>query len=98
MSTAKKPKKTVHVHGCPRCRVRFEDTCITPAVDELCTTCRGGKAFELLRENAAPKDCCRRSARLVTKDEKNRYSLAGKSVWHICPTCSRTHPYDPKEK
>lgn len=90
-------KKTAHAHGCRQCRVRYTDNCTDPKEDGLCIGCRGGRPWQLLITNAAPRACCLQ-ARLVTKEEKTRYSLAGRSNWHICPTCRRTHPGKPTEK
>jgi hypothetical protein len=92
-------KKTVHWHACRRCRLTcYEDNCDTPPINALCTSCRGGRAWQLLVEGRKPRPCCREQARLVRKDEKATYRLAGDTLWFICPTCARTHPYDPKRE
>lgn len=93
---AKSLKNERHAHGCQRCHVRYEDACADPPTDDLCTGCRGGLVWQLLVDSAAAKDCCRTSIRMVTKDEKQTYRLAGGHLWHICSTCSRTHPTDPR--
>lgn len=85
----------VHAHGCAACHGRYEDACPTPETDARCIVCRGGRAWELLRQNALPKDCCLQ-ARLVTKAEKTTYRLAGTHLWFICLDCKRTHPFKPK--
>lgn len=85
-------KKVWHVHACRRCRIRYVDTCRQPGEDDICTGCRGGRPWQLLIDNAAPHTCCI-AARLVTKDERERYRLAGSCNWHICPTCKRTHTH-----
>ena len=85
-----------HAHGCRRCHIRYEDACRTPTSDDLCTACRGGRAWQLLIDNAAVHSCCFLSARLVRKDEKATYRLAGTVLWFICTRCARTHPYDPR--
>jgi hypothetical protein len=85
-------KKESHAHGCRRCRTRYVDTCRNKAEDGLCINCRGGMAWQLLIDNRAPHRCCIDS-RLATKAEKETYSLAGRSNWHICPHCRRTHPF-----
>ncbi len=90
-------KKDLHAHGCRRCRTRYEDACSDRREDGLCTTCRGGRGFLLLVANRAPRACCLAS-RLVTKEERTLYALAGRSNWHICPHCRRTHPYKPTSK
>jgi hypothetical protein len=87
---------SLHAHGCIRCVTRYQDACRTPAVDGLCTSCRGGRAWQLLIDNALPRDCCREQARLVTKEQKVSYSLAGTRLWFICPSCARTHPFNPR--
>lgn len=91
-------KKALHAHGCRRCRTRYVDACATRAEDDLCTTCRGGRGWALLIDNAAPHDCCRVNSRLATKDERVLYALAGRSNWHLCTTCKRTHPFRPTVK
>jgi hypothetical protein len=93
---ARSLKGTLHAHGCIRCHLRYQDACRQHTEDGLCTSCRGGKAWQLLIDNASPKDCCTATARLVTKDERSSYRLAGAHVWFICATCKRTHPFDPK--
>lgn len=89
-------KKTVHRHGCRRCRIPYEDTCKTPKQNELCTGCRGGIPWLLLIDNARPRQCCVDTSRLVTKDELKRYTLAGEASWWICATCKRTQIFKPK--
>jgi hypothetical protein len=85
-----------HAHGCKDCHVRYDDACTTPPVDGQCTTCRGGLAWQLLIDSAAPHDCCRERSRLVRKEEKETYRLSGAHLWFICAQCSRTHPTDPR--
>jgi hypothetical protein len=85
-----------HAHGCTRCRVRYEDACTTPDTDGLCTTCRGGRAWQALIDSAAPHPCCLEHSRLVTKDQKSTYKLAGAHLWFLCRECHRTHPFDPR--
>lgn len=82
-----------HAHGCPRCHYRHEDACRDPYDDRLCIKCRGGKAWELIRKNTEPDDCCRQFSRLASKDEVESYRLAGSCLWFFCPKCARTHPY-----
>lgn len=86
---------TLHAHGCRRCHTRYTDACAS-AEDALCTSCRGGRAWQLLIDSAAPHDCCREHSRLVTKDEKQTYRLAGAHLWFICKRCARTHPTNPR--
>lgn len=88
--------KTVHAHGCKKCKVRYEDNCETPAVNGLCTGCKGHMPWRLLIESRLPKDCCRVFSRLM-KDKKERatLSLAGDSDWWRCQECGRTQIYDP---
>jgi hypothetical protein len=85
-----------HAHGCTRCAVRYEDACTEHTIDGLCTACRGGRAWQLLIDNAAPHECCTHNSRLVSKAEKITYHLAGTRLWFICATCSRTHPFNPR--
>jgi hypothetical protein len=85
-----------HAHGCRSCHFRYEDACERPNLDGLCTTCRGGHAWQLLIVNAEPKQCCLDTARLATKEERDTYKLAGTHLWFICLTCKRTHPFDPR--
>lgn len=87
-----------HAHGCSACHTRYEDACLTPDQDQKCSACRGLKAWQYLIDSFGPHQCCRETARLVNKDDKQRYKLAGKHLWFICRTCSRTHPFDPKPK
>lgn len=91
-------KKAWHAHGCRRCRTRYVDACATRTEDGLCNPCRGLQPWQLLIDNAAPHDCCYRDSRLATKDERDLYSLAGRSNWHICAACKRTHPFKPTHK
>lgn len=88
--------RNLHAHGCRDCHIRYEDACATPAADGACKACRGLRVWQLLIDNAAPKDCCVDTARMVTKDEKKAYRLAGAHLWFICQTCKRTHPTDPR--
>lgn len=90
-------KGRLHAHGCTRCHVRYTDACVD-LLDGHCTACRGGRAWQLLIDSAAPHDCCFEKSRLITKDDKERYSLAGGHLWHICTTCSRTHPCKPRRQ
>lgn len=85
---------TYHAHGCRRCRVRYADACDERRDDDLCTSCRGG--IPQLLNSYTPRDCCYATSRLVTKDERTSYALAGRSNWHICATCKRTHPAKPQ--
>jgi hypothetical protein len=94
---AKSLKGSLHAHGCTRCHIRYQDACRELA-DRLCTGCRGGRPWQLLIDNASPKDCCVATARLATKDEKSTYRLAGTRLWFICAQCKRTHPFDPKHE
>ncbi len=89
--------KGYHAHACRRCRVRYTDACTQRTEDDLCTSCRGGRPWQLLIDNAAPHDCCYDHSRLATKDEKTLYLLAGRSNWFICATCRRTHPTRPRK-
>lgn len=89
-------KNSLHAHGCKRCVVRYEDACATPGEDGLCTGCRGGKVWQLLIDNRLPVDCCRELSRLATKEQKLTYRLGGTRLWFICPTCARTHPFNPR--
>lgn len=91
-------RSTVHAHGCRRCRIRYTDTCDTRIDDGLCTGCRGGIVLQYLLDSIAPHHCCATNSRLATKEEKTSYALAGRSNWHICQTCRRTHPINPARK
>ena len=77
------------------CATRYEDACRTPDVDERCITCRGGRGWHDLIEEARPKTCCQANSRLVTKEQRAAYKLAGGRMWFICKECARTHPFDP---
>jgi len=90
-------KRELHAHGCRQCRTRYMDVCQARDEDDLCLACRGGTPSQLLINGRAPHACCLAS-RLATKEEKKTYDLAGRSNWHICPACSRTHPYKPTDK
>jgi len=83
-------KKTWHVHACRGCGNTYRDTCDQAGEDATCDTCSGHRAWQLLVDNASPRTCCL-NARLVNRDEKKTYRLAGRSNWHICKTCGRTH-------
>jgi hypothetical protein len=87
---------TLHAHGCLHCHTRFTDACETPEYDDLCVGCRGGLVWTVMVQSANPRQCCRELARMVTKDEKSQYRLAGTRRWFICPRCARTHPFNPK--
>lgn len=91
--------KTVHAHGCPTCRSRYEDNCEDRTTDEQCSWCRAGRSMEergIHYHNRQPKDCCRQDSRIATKEEIKSYTLAGASTWYICKTCARTHPTKPR--
>jgi hypothetical protein len=90
-------RKTWHVHACRACGIRYVDGCDQINEDDRCTGCRGGRPWQLLIDNAAPRECCLRS-RLATKDERKTYRLAGRSNWHICPVCKRTQGHKPREE
>jgi hypothetical protein len=85
-----------HAHGCVRCGIRYEDACADSPTDALCTTCRGGRSWELLIEHNAPADCCRTNSRIVRKEERDTYHLAGSRIWFICTRCARTATFDPR--
>jgi hypothetical protein len=89
-------KGSFHAHGCVRCTTRYQDACQNFHDDGLCTSCRGGRAWQYLIDSAAPHECCRTNARMVTKNEKQVYRLAGTRLWFICATCARTHPFNPR--
>lgn len=89
-------KKTAHWHGCKRCQSPYEDACAQTKEDGLCSPCRGLAPWQYLIDNKKPRACCVAGSRTVTKDEMRSYSLAGARTWFICPTCSRTQPFDPK--
>lgn len=89
-------KNSLHAHGCTNCHVRYSDACADVVNDGRCEACRGCKPWQFMIDSAAPKDCCRRASRMVTKDEKVTYRLAGGHLWHICGTCKRTHPTNPR--
>lgn len=94
----KKLVGSLHAHGCSDCHTRYEDACSTPEQDERCIACQGRPPWQYLIDNRNPRDCCRETARLVTKEEKDRFKLAGKHLWFKCKVCARTHPFDPKPK
>jgi hypothetical protein len=79
-----------HAHGCKRCAIRYEDACTDPLTNGPCTSCRGGRAWQLLIENALPQQCCLEHSRLATKDERETYRLAGSTLWWICSRCAPT--------
>lgn len=89
----------MHWHACTRCRrVQYDDNCTEPDIDRLCMRCRGGRPWQLLLQNRAPRTCCREVSRLATKDEKKSYSLAGSGRWWICQACARTQPFNPMKE
>lgn len=83
------------MHACRGCGLRYIDGCDEIGEDGLCIRCRGGRPWQLLIDNAAPRECCLR-ARLVTKDERKTYRLAGRANWLICPLCKRTFGHKPQ--
>ncbi len=85
-----------HWHACRRCLVAYYDNCKDKITDALCVVCRGGRGFQLLIDNREPRESCRRTARLVTKDQKATYRLEGGRTWFICTECARTQPYNPQ--
>ncbi len=91
-------KKALHAHGCRKCRIRYTDTCVTRTEDGLCAACRGGQPWQLLIDNAAPRACCVATCRLADKRDRETYALAGRSNWHICGKCRRTHPFKPTKE
>jgi hypothetical protein len=60
--------------------------------------CRGGRPWQLLIDNAAPRPCCVTSSRLADKRDREIYHLAGRANWHICRECRRTHPFRPTKE
>jgi hypothetical protein len=88
-------KKTVHAHGCKRCRRRYEDNCKTPTKNGTCLSCTSGHPPPIWVLNRDPKDCCRVHARRTRKEETAPYLLAGDEPWFICRICARTFAYDP---
>jgi len=99
MAKRKVKGSTPHWHGCQKCHHRYEDSCEEKKTNALCVFCRGGKGWQLLRDNASPQDCCRIESRPPTKDEREKYRLEGSAIWFICAACKRSHPYDdPKRK
>jgi hypothetical protein len=84
-----------HAHGCVHCGIRYEDACADSSLDARCTTCRGGRAWDLLIEHNAPGECCATHARIVRKEERDTYHLAGTRIWFICTRCARTSTFDP---
>lgn len=93
---AKQLKNTLHRHGCITCHDRYDDACATPAVNAQCLNCVTGRPVRMaiLMLGQMPKDCCRVHCRRPTKDERERYSLAGDAPWFICSVCKLTHPFD----
>lgn len=87
-----------HWHCCPKCRQRYEDTCGETDVNTHCSKCRGSGAWELLRVNREPKDCCVAHSRVVDKKECTRLGLAGDGTWWACKVCGRSQGYDPSIK
>ena len=105
MAKKRSNTKTWHWHGCKRCHARFGDNCATPNQSPVCRTCEvGAPRWELLYENALPKDCCIETSVLLgtkTKDEKahlKKYDLTTACPWYQCQICRRTHPYDDPKK
>lgn len=89
-----------HAHACTKCRHRYEDNCESEDVNSTCMGCRTGTRWQILFENRLPKDCCRQSSRLATKEEKKSYRLAGPKDWEWwrCQMCGRTHPFNPNNE
>lgn len=93
-----------HHHGCKQCHARYSDACETPNESGVCSFCRIGMRWELLHENALPKDCCIETARLLEVTSKagkahaKKYSLSSGCTWYQCQLCKRCHPYDDPTK
>lgn len=88
-------RKDAHAHGCRRCHTRYRDACSNPQTNDLCFSCRTGRpGFVELLAGQAPRDCCHVHHRLVSREEKASYTLAGDCSWLICVTCKRTFPYE----
>lgn len=95
-----------HAHGCVRCGWRYEDNCADAlkVTDGTCASCRSMDLGAPRRraawdESRRPRPCCITSSILIT-DSKLLvlYKLGGRSVWHICSECSRTHPFRPTQE
>lgn len=97
--------KTLHVHGCMRCRHRYEDNCADPMHDALCSLCRsnGQTPDPWWPEARMPDICCLSDARSLDRNFKYdrdlmaSLALVGAGPWYRCKTCGRTHPFDPSK-
>ncbi len=95
MAKTQERKKTVHAHGCRKCKRRYEDNCKDPKTNGVCMSCASGQPPPLWVTNRDPRDCCRVHSRLARKEEYAPYLLAGSAAWFICRVCARTFIYDP---
>lgn len=97
---------TIHVHGCMRCHVRYEDTCSEPMEDAMCVLCwhegdpPGGK-LPWWPEGWLPAECCPGSSRRLDPDDErslellNQQKLVGMHTWWRCKECARHFAFDP---
>jgi hypothetical protein len=93
--TPTKFKGKLHYHGCLGCRRRYWDSCHQPEDDARCITCLAGHA-SIQHLGTAPRACCTTNCRVATKDDREQYKLAGPGPWHLCQTCYRQHPSQPR--
>lgn len=90
-----------HRHGCVECGLRYDDACDTPDENGRCQKCRRNGAYAerpFWIVNGDPADCCKQpgACRVMTYDERMKYTCASAIPWHQCQTCKRTHPYNPE--
>lgn len=87
-----------HAHGCLGCGRRYEDTCSTPLANGRCATCRLGHPAPQWEHDHQPQACCKEDSSLIwDKETMEKYHLGGPGPWFKCKTCSRCHPFNPKE-
>lgn len=86
----------VHSHACATCRLRYQDACDTPLVDQVCLTCKTGHQM-LNTPGFRPRDCCYEQTRPTSREDRIKYGLAGTSEWFQCRTCRRSFPTYPSK-
>ena len=85
-----------HVHSCARCKARYTDRmkCTEPMVNGLCEDCTGAGRPSWDRD-ADPIACCMYESEQASRQDRERFELAGSTDWWICRQCQRQSPVHP---
>lgn len=83
-------KATFHRHACSVCFGWYDDFCADTDRDGTCVGCRGSRVWQLLIDNAAPRECCRLHGRTASPEDRRSYNLVGEQTWEQCAVCRRS--------